>query len=152
MQSKLLQFLVLVQVCAHSPGCGGQVLWWRNAIWVTCGFCFLRKVVWCWYMNEVEKPKVSFFGWKNTFNHSGRDLKLLRSCVFNWTWEWEGKTLIRDFIHWWIMFFKVLFYLQYGLRKWQSLIRLQRKATAVSVLIYWILNPTVGGRAKGDTA
>lgn len=43
------------------------------------------------------------------------------------------------------MFFKVLFYLPYGLRKWQSPFRLQRKATPVSVLLYCILNPTEGG-------
>lgn len=82
------------------PGCGEQLLWWRNAIWVALWLLFSEKVVWCWCMNEVENPKVPFFRWKNILNWSGRDLKLLRSCVFYWTWECEGKALIRDCIHW----------------------------------------------------
>lgn len=49
------------------------------------------------------------------------------------------------------MFSKVLFSPQYEFRKWQSLFRLQRKATPVSVLVYWTLNPTVGGGAMWDT-
>lgn len=115
-------------------------------------FLFFGKVVWWWWMNEVEKPKVLFFWWKNIFNQLGRDLRLLRSCGLNWTWKWERKTLIRDCIHW-SSFLKCFFYLQCGLKKWQSPFRLQRKAAAlsVSVLLYWILCPTEGG-PKGDPA
>lgn len=45
---------------------------------------FFGKVVWRWCMNEVEKLKGTVFQVKKYF-YSGRDLKLLRSCVFNWT-------------------------------------------------------------------
>lgn len=95
--------------CAHSPR-----LWGTGAVMEKCNLDYIMasfggKIVWCWCMNEVEKPKVVFFRWKR----AGRDLKLLRSCVFNWTSEWERKTIIRDCINQ-RMFFRALFYLQLG--------------------------------------
>lgn len=48
--------------CAHSPR-----LWGTGTVMEKCSLgyimasWFFGKVVWCWCMNEVEKPKVLFF-------------------------------------------------------------------------------------------
>lgn len=80
-------------------------------------------------MYEVEKPKVPIFGIKNILHQSGKDLKMLR----NWflTGLENGR---KDYIHCLMKeCFSKCFFPNMGS---EVALRLQRKATPVSVLIY----------------
>lgn len=100
--------------------------------------------VWCWWTREVEKPKVLIFGIKKYFKLVRKASNDADKLVFNWDQEW-GKRIL--FIVWSKNGFQSAFSPMWAHNR-QFLLRVQRKATPASVLIYWVLDPTVGPGGK----